>query len=60
MMGRETEVPVDDVIADGLPAANILRDVFAAQRPRTCRRCPGRHPPRSLGKIPLSGGWQRL
>jgi hypothetical protein len=59
MMGRETGVPVDRVIADGLSAANILRDVFAALNDRALHALPGPPPPRSSGKNPLSGGWQR-
>jgi len=41
MMGRETGVLVDHVIADGLSAANILRDVFAALNDRAPQALPG-------------------
>jgi hypothetical protein len=42
MMGRETGVLVDHVIADGLSAANMLRDVFAALNDRALQALPPR------------------
>jgi hypothetical protein len=39
--GTRNRVPTDRVIADGLSAANILRDVFAALNDRAIQALPG-------------------